>query len=195
MNQLLGLGEVPEDGSDLPRGCAPYLPSSVEVLLRTVERANISARDVFVDVGSGLGRATTLVHLLTGAASVGLEIQAGLVEESRRLAGRLQLERVSTLHGDASKLIGRMTLASVFFFYCPFGGQRLAQAMQAIEPLAHARPLRLCFIDMPAPKLPWLSEDVRSRDDIANVSICRSTLHSELAARAALVNSRTLSAL
>ena len=53
----------------------PYLPCPVDTLLRVIEHAPLGAADVFVDVGSGLGRAAALVHLLTGARAVGLEVQ------------------------------------------------------------------------------------------------------------------------
>src|SRR5690348_7895460 len=72
LDLVLGLGELPADGPELPRDCVPYLPCSVDTLLRMVEQAPVRASDVFVDVGSGVGRAAALVHLLTGAAAIGL---------------------------------------------------------------------------------------------------------------------------
>lgn len=170
VDQWFGLNEIPPDGSDLPRGCVPYLPCAVDKLSLVIERARVCADDLFVDVGSGLGRAMMLVHLLTGAAAVGLEVQAALAREATRIARGLQLERVQTLHGDAEELIADVGTASVFFFYCPFGGDRLLRVMQAIEPFAHSRPLRLCFVDMPAPELPWLIAERPRGDD--SVAIC-----------------------
>src|SRR4029078_9775031 len=75
LDLVLRLGELPDDGPALPRDCVPYLPCPVDALLRIVDQAPVRASDVFVDVGSGLGRAAALVHLLTGAATIGLEIQ------------------------------------------------------------------------------------------------------------------------
>lgn len=178
-NQLLGLGDLPDDDTDLPRGSVPYLPSSVDVLLRTVDRARVTSRDVFVDVGSGLGRAMVLVHLMTGAAAVGLEIQAGLVGKAKRIAEQLQLAHVSTVHGNAVDLIRYMTLGSVFFFYCPFGKDDLGRAMTALEPLARVRPLRLCFVDMPAPELPWLSEEPAPPNDLRDITVWRTRIHTD----------------
>lgn len=171
VDQWFGLSEIPPDGSDLPRGCVPYLPCAVDKLSLVIERARVCADDLFVDVGSGVGRAMMVVHLLTGAATVGFEIQAALAREATRVARALQLERVQTLHGDAEQLIARVAHASVFFFYCPFGGDRLLRVLHAIEPLAQNRPLRLCFVDMPAPELPWLMPEVRGGND--SVAICR----------------------
>lgn len=195
VDEVFGLAELPEDGGDLPAGCVPYLPSSVATLLGVIERANITARDVFVDVGCGLGRALALVHLLTGASAVGLEIQAGMVLEARRLAQRLGLERVSSVCGDAVQLVGNMTLGSVFFFYCPFSGARLASAVQALEPLARARPLRLCFVDTPPPELSWLAAEPVPFGDVEHIAIRWTKLHSELCVRAAVHNATSLAAL
>jgi SAM-dependent methyltransferase len=105
LDQVLGLGAPPIDGPELPRGCVPYLPCSVDALVDIVERADVGPTDVFVDVGSGVGRAIALVHLLTGAEVVGIEVQAKLVEVAREV-GRNVSSRMSTVHGDAVELAG-----------------------------------------------------------------------------------------
>jgi len=119
LDLVFGLGDLPNDGPELPRGCVPYVPSSVDALLRIVEQAPVRASDIFVDVGSGLGRAAALVHLLTGAAVIGLEIQPHLVTGARDLAARLFLSRISCIKGDAATFAGYIPIGSVFFLYCP----------------------------------------------------------------------------
>lgn len=157
LDLVFGLGELPGDGPDLPRGCVPYLPASVDTLLRVVELAPVRSSDVFVDIGSGLGRALALVHLLTGARAVGLEIQAELVRAARHLMKRLQLSRVSCIEGDAAKLTGAVDAGSVFFLYCPFSGDRLAKALADLERVARTRMIRVCSVDLPLPPCPWLT--------------------------------------
>jgi Histone methylation protein DOT1 len=173
---VLGLGELPDDGPDLPRGCCPYLPCSVDAVLRMVDQAAVRASDVFVDVGSGVGRAAALVHLLTGASVIGLEVQRGLVLASRDLAARLRLSRMSTIEGDATKPTGLVTTGSVFFLYCPFSGARLARVLANLEPLARTRMLRICCVDLPLPARPWLTLETHRPGDLA---IYRTTLHDE----------------
>jgi hypothetical protein len=157
LDLVFGLGDLPGDGPDLPRGCVPYLPCSVDTLLRVVERAPVRSSDVFVDVGSGLGRAIALVHLLTGAPAIGLEIQADLVRATRHLMTRLQLSRVSCIEGDGAKLMGVVDAGSVFFLYCPFSGDRLAKALADLERIARTRTIRVCSVDLPLPACPWLT--------------------------------------
>ena len=154
---VLGLGELPADGPALPAGGVPYLPCSVEVLLRTVDEAAVRAEDVFVDVGAGPGRAIALVHLLTGAGAVGLEIQPELVRAGHALAAGLGLPRVTCIEGDAAEIAGSIVTGSVFFFYCPFSGARLAKVLDSLQPLARTRQLRLCCVDLPLPPRVWLT--------------------------------------
>jgi hypothetical protein len=176
LDLVFGLGEIPDDGPELPRDCVPYLPCPVDALLRTVDQAPVRASDVFVDVGSGLGRAATLVHLLTGAAAIGLEIQPGLVHAARDLTTRLLVSRVSSVEGDAAKLAGFVTIGSVFFFYCPFSGDRLVKVLDDLEPIARTRMIRVCCVDLPLPPCAWLTLEPQLSGDLA---IHRSTLHDD----------------
>jgi SAM-dependent methyltransferase len=174
LDLVLGLHDLPDDGPDLPRGCVPYFPCSVDALLRMVDQAGVRASDVFVDVGSGLGRAAAFVHLITGAGVIGIEIQSGLVVAARDLAARLLVPRVSYIEGDAMELTGFMTTGSVFFLYCPFSGERLAKVMTDLESIARTRTVRVCCVDLPLPPCAWLSPEPRLSGDLA---IYRSGAH------------------
>jgi hypothetical protein len=173
LDLVLGLDSIPGDGPELPRGCVPYLPCPVDALLRMVEHAGVQASDVFVDVGSGVGRAAALVNLLTGAAAIGIEIQPALVLASRDLTARLNGLRFSPIEGDAARLTGFMAIGSVFFFYCPFSGDRLEKILDDIEPIAHTRQIRVCCVDVPVPSRPWLTLVSPPYGDLA---VYRSTL-------------------
>jgi SAM-dependent methyltransferase len=157
VDRVFGLDGLPEDDPALPSGCVPYLPCSVETLLLLLEHAPVSASDVFVDVGSGLGRAAALVHLLTGARAIGLEIQPPLVAAARALATRLSLPELEFVEGDAIESAPALGSGSVFFLYCPFSGARLEKLLTSLEPIAHARPIRICCVDLPLPPRDWLT--------------------------------------
>jgi SAM-dependent methyltransferase len=160
LDRVLGLGELPDDDPALPAGCVPYLPCSVDALVQTVDQARVRASDVFVDVGAGLGRAAALVHLLTGATVIGLEIQPRLVAAARELAARLAVaRRVTFVEGDAAKLAPVMAAGSVFFLYCPFSGERLANVVAGLEDVARARTIRVGCVDLPMPPVPWLAPE------------------------------------
>jgi SAM-dependent methyltransferase len=140
VDRRLGTGDLPADGP-LPPGCVPYLPAPVAALLALAE--HVRATYTFVDVGAGTGRAAILVHQLTGARVVGLEIQPQLVDAARRAVARLGLGPISFELGDAAELVGRVR-GDVYFLYCPFSGPRLAQVLENL-----ARPARVACLDMP----------------------------------------------
>ena len=149
IDDLFGFDPLAEDGADLPQGCVPYMPCSVNLLLAMLDAIQMGSDDVFVDIGAGPGRVTTLVHLLTGAGAIGIEVQAGHVQQSKILTRSLGMKRVATVHGDATRLVGCIPVGTVFFLYCPFGASRLDQVFDTLESLAMARPIRVCCVYMP----------------------------------------------
>jgi SAM-dependent methyltransferase len=157
LDLALGLDTPPDDGPALPRGCVPYLPCSVDALLGIVDETPVRASDVFVDVGSGVGRATALVHLLTGAAAIGVEIQPHLIERARQLVARLAAAPIAHLEGDATTLTAHIATGSVFFLYCPFSGERLRRFLAELEAIARTKTIRICCVDLPLPPCPWLA--------------------------------------
>lgn len=172
-DHLLGLGAPPEDSPALPVGCVPYLPCSVDALLRLTDHAPVRASDLFVDIGAGVGRAVALVHLLTGAPAIGVEVQPALVAAARELVARLRLSAVSFVEADAGQSTDAWSAGSVFLLYCPFSGDRLAKLLAKLEPIARARQIRVCCVDLPLPPCPWLEQTPPTSLDLA---IYRSTL-------------------
>jgi SAM-dependent methyltransferase len=175
LDRVLELDGLPDDDPGLPRGCVPYLPCSVDALVRMVDEAHIEASDVFVDIGSGVGRAAAAVHLLTGAAAMGLEIQPALVVASRELAARLKGIRFSPIEGDAARLAGYVTAGTVFFLYCPFSGRRLEEVLDGLALIAKVRDIRVCCVDLPLPPRSWLTLVSAS----GNLAVYRSELSRE----------------
>lgn len=166
LDRVLELDELPDD-EPLPSGCVPYLPASVDVLLRTVERSSMGSSDVVVDVGAGAGRAAAFFHLAAGASVIGLEIQRRLARASHDLATRLRLSQVSFVEGDAAELVSQMTAASIFFFYCPFSGERLATTLEKMEGIARTKTIRVCCVDLPLPPRDWLTREPPNAPDLA----------------------------
>ncbi len=155
VDRELALDDLPADGPDLPRGCVPYLPCPVDALLAIVDEAAIGVDDVVVDLGSGLGRALAVLHLLTGADTIGIEIQPALDRAARELAARVS-PRITSIRGDAVTEIRALAAASVFFLYCPFSGERLRRVLDELEVIARVHPIRVCCVDLPLPSVPWL---------------------------------------
>lgn len=173
LDLLWDLHEIPDDDPKLPRGCAPYLPCPVATVLEAVERAGVTHDDVFVDVGSGTGRTALLANLLTGAGCIGLEIQPALVKAARGRADWLNLHRTRFVEGDAVDLLRFITIGTVFFLYCPFGGERIHRILDDLEAIARTRQVRICCVHMPALERPWLA---RLPSTSVELDVYRSTL-------------------
>ncbi len=156
LDLAFGLEEVLGDGPRLPANCTPYLPCPVGTVLRALQHAQLGSGDVFVDIGSGVGRAALLAQLWTGATAVGIEIQPELAAASLALARRLNVARFSVLVGDAPELIERVSDATSFFLYCPFSGARLQRTVEALGSAARSRPIHVCCVQLPALEHPWL---------------------------------------
>lgn len=174
LDRLWDIDELPEDDPLLPRGCVPYLPCPVATVLEAVEAAAVTCDDVFVDVGAGLGRVAALTHLRTGAGCIGLEIQPGLVQAARGRAAWLNLTRLRFIEGDAPELTGVITIGTVFFLYCPFGGARLQRLVDQLEDIARTRPIRVCCVGVPPLDHRWLAPMASTSVDL---TVYRSTLH------------------
>ena len=149
--------EVAADAPDLPKGCVPYLPCPVATVLDAIREAGLTCDDVFVDVGSGAGRAALLAHLKTGAGCIGLEIQSVLARSAQARADRLGLSRLRFQEADAADMVRSITMGTVFFLYCPFGGHHLRRFLDGLEDVARARPIRVCCIDMAPLECQWLA--------------------------------------
>jgi len=156
LDLLMDVEAVPADGLDLPRGCVPYLPCPVSGILSAVDQAGVTSDDVFVDVGSGTGRALGFVHLLTGAACIGVEIQSALMQLATERCQRFNLHRVQFIRADILDSIPFIRNGTVFFLYCPFSGERLERLLDELERIARVRPIRICCVDMAPLQRAWL---------------------------------------
>lgn len=172
LDLVLGLEPPPPDGPNLPRGCVPYLPCSIEVLLRAVDLVELRPEDTFVDVGSGVGRALAAMHLLTGAQVVGLEIQPELAQRSRELLKRLGVANFDIAEGDSVELVERIPDTAVLLLYCPFAFDKLNRFLDRLEQRAQRAELRLCCVDLPPISRRWLA---RVGESFGELTVYRST--------------------
>ena len=111
----------------------------------------VAPGDVFVDLGAGLGQVVLLVHLLTGAAGRGVEIEPAFCRYAWDCAAGLGLSRAFDLPGVAapvSFIEGDARFAcydegTVFFMYTPFTGELLATVFGLLQREALSRPFTL----------------------------------------------------
>lgn len=164
LDRFLGFDDdaLPADDRLSP-GLVPYMPCGVGALSSMIEHAGVTKEDVFVDIGSGLGRVMAFVHLMTGARTIGVEIQPRLASRARALAQRL-CAPLEVIEGDATRIVPSLGAGTVFFLYCPFSGERLERFVDDLAPIARSHPIRICTVDVPLPRRDWLAVVHASRD-------------------------------
>jgi hypothetical protein len=115
-----------------------YHASAVSAIVRVLIEVPVTSVDDFVDLGAGLGKAVLLAHLLTGARSRGVEVQADLCREARAAAARLGIADHATFdHEDARS--ANLASGTVFFLYSPFEGPVLDLVLDRLRVEAEGR--------------------------------------------------------
>jgi precorrin-6B methylase 2 len=95
---------------------APFITTPESVVERMLELAGTRPADVVMDLGSGDGRIVIAAAQKFGARGIGIELDRGLVEQSRRNAQLAKVaDRVSFVHGDV--LTADLSPASVVTVY------------------------------------------------------------------------------
>ena len=158
MNGLFGMDAEPVETRPLKPGMIGYQATPIRFILDLVERIAMGPDDVFVDLGSGLGRVALLVGLLTPAQVRGIEYDPGHCAYARQCAQLLPAPRVQFINADARA--AKVADASVFFMYTPFRGHLLQEVLERLKREAQRRPLTIatygpCTTDVA--KLDWLA--------------------------------------
>ena len=119
-----------------------YQPTPVRHILQMI--GALSAGDVLVDLGSGLGHVPLLVSMLTPVRSVGIEVEAAYVACARECAASLGLSGVRFVQDDARR--ADLSGGSVFYLYTPFTGTMLTEVLERLRKEGAGRPIKVCTL-------------------------------------------------
>jgi precorrin-6B methylase 2 len=112
-----------------------YQPVSYPDMREILRRLEISTDDVFLDYGSGMGRAICLAAMYPFRSVLGLEISAELCEIARtnvhRIQNKLRCKNVEIIQANAVEYVVPANVSIVFLFN-PFGGATLARVLDNI---------------------------------------------------------------
>lgn len=135
--------EEPDDG-DIPRDSEKscYQPTPARHIFSLIGLTALTADDVFVDLGSGLGHVSILVSICTYARSFGIELEASYVECAQQCARRLNLDQVTFIQEDARA--ADLSVGTVFYLYTPFMGFILRTVLKRLQREAATRRIRIC---------------------------------------------------
>ena len=154
---LIRAEQAPAAGQPREKDMIPYEPTPARAILDVVDQLQLSADDVFYDVGAGLGHVAILVHLLTRVVARGVEIEAVYCRHAQRCAEELGLSQVRFLHRDARHV--DYADGTVFFMYTPFTGKLLDTVLATFARQARRRPITLCTYGactFEVARQPWL---------------------------------------
>jgi hypothetical protein len=141
---VLQLREPSEPDLQRSPEMVPYQPTPVRHILNLIASTELAADDVFVDLGSGLGHVPLLVSMLTGAQSLGIEVQATYVASSCECAQSLRLSRVRFVSQDARE--ADLSSGTVFYLYSPFNGSILSNVLNGLRMESAHRSIRVCSL-------------------------------------------------
>jgi Histone methylation protein DOT1 len=144
LSGVLQLHEPREPNLQLSPEIMPYQPTPVRHILHLIAATALSEDDVFVDLGSGLGHVPLLVSMVTGARSLGIEVQAAYVASARECAQSLQLNRVRFIPQDARE--ADLSSGTVFYLYSPFNGSILIDVLSALRMESTRRSIKICSL-------------------------------------------------
>jgi hypothetical protein len=141
LNGLLGITAVPAETIAPEPEMVAYQKTPARIMLRLIERAELMGRDVFYDLGSGLGHVPILAHLLSGAPARGVEVEPAYCAVARACAAGLGLQQVTFIQADAR--VADYVAGTVFFMYTPFEGRLLEEVLGRLREQTHGRAIRL----------------------------------------------------
>ena len=151
-----------------------YQPTPVRHILRLIELTSLTAADVLVDLGSGLGHVPLLATILTGARTVGIEAETSYVACARECGQRLRLSNVSFLEQDARS--ADLSTGTVFYLHTPFTGYVLRTVLNRLRVEGRARSIRVCTYGPCASFIAgedWLESSTTPRSDRITLFVSR----------------------
>ena len=167
VNRLCTYLPMPEPTLILEAEMVDYHKTPASVVLEIARR--VEPEEVFVDLGAGLGQVALLVHLVTGARVVGLEIEPAFCAYAQEcIAGLGLTDAVSFIEGDAR--FADLSEGTVFFMYTPFTGVLLETAFELLRLEALKRSFKLVTFGpctKHAANLNWLRADGTLEDRAA----------------------------
>jgi histone methylation protein DOT1 len=119
-----------------------YQPTPVRHILHLIEACSLSKDDVFVDIGSGLGHVALLASVLTGARSIGIEVDPAYVACAEECAWGLRLNHAQFICDDARH--ADLSAGDVFYLYSPFTGSILCDVLERLRSESTKRSLKIC---------------------------------------------------
>lgn len=174
---VLALNEPDLEQPAPPPEMVFYQPSPARHIIDGAVRAHIGAGDVVLDLGAGLGHVPILLHILTGARTLGVEREPAYVGRAMEAVTGLGLRDVEMATGDARD--ADLSEANVFYLFTPFIGTVLRDVVANIEREARRRAVRVVTLgpcSRTFARMPWLQSDDPDPSSAERIVVFRSTI-------------------
>ena len=110
-----------------------YTPSAYADIFRGLRAAKIESSDVFVDIGSGMGRAVFAASYMGARQATGIERVAGLHTAAMRNRARTSLDRERIEFQNIDAMDADLADATILFLFHPFGAPLLETFIGALR--------------------------------------------------------------
>ncbi|MEO6799531.1 MAG: hypothetical protein ABI178_06315 [Rhodanobacter sp.] len=141
LDGVLQLSPPASTTAALPPEMVAYQPTPARHILALLARTQLTADDVLVDFGSGLGHVPLLTSICTGAKAIGIECEPAHVAIARAGARALQLSNVQFHCQDARA--ADLASATLFYLYTPFVGTVLHDMLEILRRHSAGRSIRI----------------------------------------------------
>ena len=175
INGLLLIQTAPIETKDREPEMVYYQQTPARIILELVEKAHLTGKDVFYDLGSGLGQVPILVNLLSRATAKGIEFEPAYCDYARVCAATLNLSHVEFINADAR--IADYSEGTVFFMYTPFEGGILQEVLEKLRGVSRRRRIKLFTYGPCTPQVSqqnWLKRVDQNGDHIYELGVFRS---------------------
>jgi Histone methylation protein DOT1 len=141
LNGLLANQDLPVETKNREREMVYYQKTPARIILELIKKAEFKRQDVFIDLGSGLGQVTILVHLLSSVISKGVEFEPAFCSYAKASAADLHLNNVEFINKDAR--YADYSSGTIFYLYTPFEGKMLRGVLQNLNVEAKKRKIKI----------------------------------------------------
>ena len=141
INRLFFFEAIPQQTKDPEPEMVYYQKTPARIVFDLIEAARFSREDVFVDIGSGMGQVTFLVHLLAGIVTKGIEFDPAFCDYAMACAADLHLSHVTFINRDARQ--ADYSEGTVFFMFTPFRGAMLQEVLERLRRESMGRRIKI----------------------------------------------------
>ena len=132
---------IPNPIKDREAEMVYYQQTPARIIFELIEKAHLTEKDIFYDLGSGLGQVPILVNITSGALAKGVEFEPAYYTYASACALNLNLAQVEFINEDARTV--DLSDGNVFFMYTPFEGGILQVVLEKLKGCSQGKKIRL----------------------------------------------------